>query len=105
MGRVKLYVSIGGHNYWRLGTAPDSVQYLKEFPCKRVRVILSDDCSFYLDDQMGTYSHGTISHPMINRWIINNNLSREKGEPKIALNFNFSVNDHEHIYRYLGKKK
>ena len=46
MGKVKLYVSIGGRNYWRLGIDPDSAQYLKEFPCKRVKVILSDDYSF-----------------------------------------------------------
>lgn len=101
MARVKLYVVLGGDNYWRLRTDREAAQYLCEFPCERVQVILPNQQPIYLDNQMGTYKYLTLSHPNINNWIIQNGWNRNAVDDVEPLPFHFSVQGNMHIYEYL----
>lgn len=102
MGKVKLYAVIGGRNNWRLRTDREAAQFLREFKCQRVKVILPGYDVFYLDNQMAVYGYCTLTHPNINRWIIANHWNREKNTPPKALPFSFSVVGDVHIYRFVG---
>jgi hypothetical protein len=105
MAKVKLYVTIGGRNNWRLRVDREAAQYLREFNCQRVKVILPGYEEFYLDDQMRVYGYCTLTHPNINRWIITNHFNRGKNTPAESLSFLFSVEGNTHIYRYLGRRR
>lgn len=102
MAKVKLYAVIGGRNNWRLRTDREAAQYLREFNCQRVKVILPGYDEFYLDNQMRVYGYCTLTHPNINRWIIDNHWNRAKNVTSKALSFHFSVEGNEHIYRFIG---
>ena len=103
MAKVKLYVTIGGRNNWRLRTDREAAQFLREFPCERVKVIIPGYDAFYLDNQMAVYRYCTLTHPNLNRWIINNHLNRDKNCPAEVLPFLFSVEGDIHTYRYIGR--
>lgn len=105
MGIVKLYVVVGGNNYWRLRTDREAAQYLREVPCRRVKVIFSDKNEFYLDGQMRTYRFCSLAHPNINKWIIGHHLNRAIDEAPVPLRFSFTIDGDTHIYRYLGKAR
>ena len=105
MAKVKLYVAIGGRNNWRLRVDREAAQYLREFNCRRVKVILPDYDAFYLDNQMRVYGYCTLTHPNINRWVIDNHFNREKRDPVKSLAFLFTVEGDMHIYRYIGRHR
>lgn len=106
MGKVKLYVVIGGHNYWRLRTDREAAQYLREFPLPDdVVVNLSNSISISLIGRMKTYKYLSLTHPAINRWIKTQNLNRKKEELPLPLQFifNIDVETNTHIYTYVRK--
>lgn len=105
MAKVKLYVTIGGRNNWRLRVDREAAQYLREFNCQRVKVILPGFEEFYLDNQMRVYKYCTLTHPNINRWIIDRQHNREKHSPTTVLPFWFTVEGDTHIYSYIGRDR
>lgn len=103
MAKVKLYVVIAGRNRWRLRTDREAAQYLCEFKCARVKIILPGFDEFFLDKQMRTYRYLSLTHPSINEWIISHRFNRTNGEIPEVLPFMFSVEGDTHVYRYAGR--
>ena len=102
MGKVKLFVVSAGHQRWRLATDRDAAQYLREFTCTDVEIILPGVSPFHLTNQMNTYRrYLSLSHREINRWIINRHWNVHKSVSPTPHYFNFRVNGTTHIYEYL----
>jgi len=68
--------------------------------CTILNLILNNNIVIDINAIVAYNNHGRITHPLLNQWIIDNNLNNyPQGEPtKLIFSFNNTRNNHKYIF-------